>query len=254
MTIMSIVALILSPAVRSLLLTVLSLLPEYWYSVPASSSGKYHPAFSLGYMGLIRHSIVTAVFANRIATAWGWDQHKIDLITAAALIHDGLKQGWIGRHTVHEHPVLMANYVAWIFQQKLDDPDIQFIINVIASHMGKWNTSKYSDVVLPVPMDEFQKCLSAADMCAAEKRLGFDFTSNVELKWENFVSEEQYDSQMDFADDYSAWREDHKFVIEFFVDDNGCNVVESVAVENLETMYHLEALLLDSGVEYWEAV
>ena len=33
-------------------------LPDYFFLVPASSTGKYHPSFSLGDGGLLRHSKV----------------------------------------------------------------------------------------------------------------------------------------------------------------------------------------------------
>ena len=31
-------------------------LPDYFFSIPASSTGKYHPSFTLGESGLVRHS------------------------------------------------------------------------------------------------------------------------------------------------------------------------------------------------------
>ena len=34
---------------------ILDLLPDYFYTMPASTSGKYHPHFSLGDGGLVRH-------------------------------------------------------------------------------------------------------------------------------------------------------------------------------------------------------
>lgn len=42
---------------------ILNLLPDYFYTMPASTSGKYHPEFSLGEKGLVRHVKV----ASRIA-------------------------------------------------------------------------------------------------------------------------------------------------------------------------------------------
>ena len=32
-------------------------IPEYWYHVGASSTGKYHPEYSLGEGGLMRHTV-----------------------------------------------------------------------------------------------------------------------------------------------------------------------------------------------------
>ena len=45
---------------------MLKLLPDYFYKVEASSSGKYHPAFALGEGGLVRHTKVAAQMANEI--------------------------------------------------------------------------------------------------------------------------------------------------------------------------------------------
>jgi len=165
-------SMIMTPELLPLFDACVELLPSYWYTVPASSSGKYHPAFAAGEGGLMKHSYATTVFARRIATAYGWDQKHIDLITIAAWLHDGKKQGEGEGRTVHEHPVLMANAIRAAFP---GNPDAEFIAHAIESHMGKWNTSKYSDVILPIPMDEAQKVLSAADMCAATPELGFDF-------------------------------------------------------------------------------
>ena len=36
---------------------------DYFFTVPASSSGKYHPQFSLGVGGLVRHTRCVAYFA-----------------------------------------------------------------------------------------------------------------------------------------------------------------------------------------------
>ena len=39
-------------------------LPLYWWEVPASSTGKYHPSYALGDGGLMRHSISVVRFLN----------------------------------------------------------------------------------------------------------------------------------------------------------------------------------------------
>lgn len=171
MNIDSILDMIVSEEIRALAEAIIALLPEYWWHVAASSSGKYHPEFSLGEGGLVRHSIVTAVFARRIALAWGLTEEEQDLLTVAGLVHDGLKQGKEEGHTVHEHPALMAEMIRSNFPGR----NGEFLAHVIESHMGKWTTSKYSDVVLTAPTDVYQRCLSAADMCAATKELGFSF-------------------------------------------------------------------------------
>ena len=34
--------------IRNSLILILEELPDYWFSVPASSTGKYHPKYALG--------------------------------------------------------------------------------------------------------------------------------------------------------------------------------------------------------------
>ena len=45
---------------------ILELLPNYFYEIPASSTGKYHPEFSLGTGGLVRHVKVAVRFAKEL--------------------------------------------------------------------------------------------------------------------------------------------------------------------------------------------
>ena len=35
---------------------MIELLPDYFFEIPASSTGKYHPSFALGEGGLVRHT------------------------------------------------------------------------------------------------------------------------------------------------------------------------------------------------------
>ena len=42
--------------IKNSLIIMLDKLPDYFYHVPASSTGKYHPSFSLGEGGLLRHT------------------------------------------------------------------------------------------------------------------------------------------------------------------------------------------------------
>ena len=41
-------------------------IPNYWFQVPASSTGKYHPNYALGYGGLMRHTIALLRFFERL--------------------------------------------------------------------------------------------------------------------------------------------------------------------------------------------
>ena len=43
---------------------------DYFFTVPASSSGKYHPPFDLGDGGLVRHTRLVAYMARSLAESY----------------------------------------------------------------------------------------------------------------------------------------------------------------------------------------
>ena len=173
---MAILSLIYNPAIREMGRDLAPMLPKYWEHVAASSSGKYHPVFALGEGGLLRHSVLVAYFCHRLALSRGLNQYWHDVVVLAGLLHDGLKQGLgEGGHTVHEHPILAAEWLRGFNNSILDD-----VAHVIETHMGVFVTSKYSSVRLEEPIDDNQKLLSDADMLAATPELDFDFDRMVE--------------------------------------------------------------------------
>ena len=49
------------------------------------------------------------------------------------------------------------------------------VVACVESHMGKWNTSKYSDVVLPIPSNPIQYMVHLADCISSKKYTSFDY-------------------------------------------------------------------------------
>ena len=85
---------------------------DYFFTVPASSSGKYHPPFDLGCGGLVRHTRCVAFMAMSIAESQCMSTMDRDSLIVAAIAHDIKKQGnGNGNHTVFEHPIYAKNYV-----------------------------------------------------------------------------------------------------------------------------------------------
>ena len=58
---------------------------------------------------------------------------------------------------------------------KLDEKEIEFIKHVVKTHMGKWNTNPYSDVVLEVPKDRYQYFVHMCDYLASRKFINVKF-------------------------------------------------------------------------------
>lgn len=158
--------------------------PDYFWTIPASSTGKYHPQCDLGDGGLVRHSLMVAAVADELVTAEIFVEDTEmyhSMARFASLFHDALKNGPFdlkSEHTVHEHPhyayeFVKENLIYADDEQKEKYAELdQMILNAIKSHMGKWNTSRYSDMVLPVPESPFEKLIHTADFIASRKFIG----------------------------------------------------------------------------------
>ena len=163
---------------------LIDLLPDYFFEVAASSTGKYHPSFSLGDGGLLRHTkalvrIGVELMDNKSLNHKFTDDEK-DLLIISMIMHDGLKHGReYSKYTKFEHPLIVCDYIKENKDKlSLNNDEIDFICKVIASHMGQWNTSDYSDVVLPLPKDKYQRFVHMCDFLASRKFLDIKFKDN----------------------------------------------------------------------------
>lgn len=158
-------------------------LPDYVWHVGASSTVKYHPSYSLGEGGLMRHMIATLRFLNHILSLEQYEltEREKDLLRVAALFHDGLKSGTQedynrSIYTKHDHPMLMgAEIMSYDGKCDLTHDELAFIANAIASHMGQWTTSNYCSIVLPKPKTMYQQLVHLADYLASRKDLEVKF-------------------------------------------------------------------------------
>ena len=132
---------------------LIDLLPDYFFEVAASSTGKYHPSFSLGDGGLLRHTKalvrIGIELMNNESLNHKFTNDEKDLLIISMIMHDGLKHGLDNnKYTVFEHPIIVCDYIKDNSKKlSLNKEEIEFICKVISSHMGQWNTSPYSDVV-----------------------------------------------------------------------------------------------------------
>lgn len=160
---------------------LLELLPDYFYAVPASSGGRHHPSYALEIGGLVKHTKAAVRLAqellqnNTIGDTFN-DKEK-DLIIYSLLLHDGLKSGLVKQeHTVFEHPLLAVDFIKK--NSSLNPEEINLITSMIGSHMGEWNTNKYSRYVLPLPTTKYQKFVHMCDYLASRKFIEIKFQNN----------------------------------------------------------------------------
>ena len=163
---------------------MLNLLPDYFYTIPASSTGKYHPEFSLGNGGLVRHvkaavKIAKDLLDNPCIGDKYTDDEK-DLMIMTLILHDGLKSGLNhSKYTEFNHPTLIKNYILDNKDKlSLTDKEINFICKAIESHMGPWNMNDYTGDVLPIPKTKYENFVHMCDYLASRRYLNINFKDN----------------------------------------------------------------------------
>lgn len=164
-------------ALREKCVEMMDKLPNYFWEVPASSSGKYHPECDLGDGGLIRHSLMVNKCGLDLLFAEIFGKNTKDgedMVRVACLFHDAFKSGKVAddgtysSHTVFEHPRLSAE---WLDEElPKETRGRESIISAVYSHMGKWNEDKYGNgKPLPKPKSPFEKLVHTADYMASRK-------------------------------------------------------------------------------------
>lgn len=162
--------------------------PDYFWEIPASSSGKYHPTFDNVKGGLINHTIMCCEIALEL---FRLDMFNCDIqdgsflnILIALIIHDSFKSGYTDtKHTIYAHPSIAADEFFDTFNWYLKNYDeinnntitggakidltqtVKEISSLIQTHMGQW----FRDV----PTTSEQKFVHLCDYIASRKF--FDF-------------------------------------------------------------------------------
>jgi hypothetical protein len=153
---------------------MLQQLPEYFFHVAASSTGKYHPAYTLGDGGLVRHTKAAIQVAESLMQLKMFNiREEHDYIIVALLLHDGWKHGLtdVAGHTVFEHPRIAAEQVLQIRDNIIQQNEKEYIASLIITHMGQWTTCSYSQEVLPEPHTAAEQLVHLSDYIASRKNI-----------------------------------------------------------------------------------
>ena len=173
----------------------LDTIPEYFWAVGASSTGKYHPEYALGDHGLARHTLALCRILNHLfsidCVKNQYTSRERDLLRIAGLMHDTRKSGSQedyekSKYTKFDHPLLASNEVARVWNdydgKKMSIEEAKLVRSVIESHMGQWNTDKRSSVELPTPEDKYQIIIHVCDYLASRKDIEMKFDNVSETK------------------------------------------------------------------------
>jgi HD superfamily phosphohydrolase YqeK len=141
--------------------------PDYFWTDGASSSGKYHPQFSQGIGGLVRHTKAVVMFAEELlkmsSYAYMREEYK-DYVISACILHDTCKYG-IGEYDKKEyknHARNASKAFADYAERVMNYKPSEFLLNAMASHMGQWSTEKEDR-----PFTNIDRCVHMADYMAS---------------------------------------------------------------------------------------
>lgn len=180
-----------TPRVQKGLVEIVNLLPAYFFIVPTSASGKYHPKYAGGKGGLLRHCkaamrIGYDMFDNKVLSPDVDTLHK-DLILASIFVHDGLKLGNPQENSTRwDHPVLMQKFLLENEDKipSLTHDELVFMGDIISTHMGPWTVDRFGKEVLQAPKTEIQKFVHLCDYISSRKAVNFEFDD----KWNIVIS------------------------------------------------------------------
>lgn len=173
--------------IRNSCITMIEALPDYFFKVEASSTGKYHPEYALGNGGLIRHTKAAVRIAYELLSdpciGDKYASKEKDLMIMGLILHDGLKKGLNEeKYTRFDHPILISEYIMDM-EEKLDleMEEIEFVCDVVKTHMGPW-TKDYNGVeVLERPKTKYQNFVHMCDYLASRKCLLLPFDNNNDI-------------------------------------------------------------------------
>lgn len=159
---------------------LVSKLPDYFFEIPASSTGKYHPDFASTSHGLVKHTKVAVRIAKELLDNPGlnnFTDDEKDIIIMALILHDGCKSGMVKeKYTRFDHPLIICDLINENRSKlSLNDGEVDLLTRVISSHMGIWNKDYNGNEVLPIPKDKYQRFVHLCDYLSSKKFIDVKF-------------------------------------------------------------------------------
>ena len=161
-------------------------IPDYIMTMPSSTSFKYHNKTQCQAHGQVFHILMFGEIMNYVL-GLEYTKNKYaspkqrDCLRCTAIFHDAVKCGWSGsQYTVHEHPMLAAEWVrGTIVEHDIDEQTKNYIARLCESHSGQWTSSNRSRVVLPQPENDEQFLVHMCDYLSSRSNLDMTYSDDV---------------------------------------------------------------------------
>lgn len=160
-------------------------IPDYIFTIPSSTSFKYHNKTQCQPHGQIFHILMFAEVMNYILgleyVKEKTNERQRDCLRCTPIFHDAIKCGLNGsRYTVHEHPLLAGEWVRNTnVEHDIDTETKAYIARLCESHNGEWTSTKRSKTVLPKPENDEQFFVHMCDYLASRSNLDMIYSDEV---------------------------------------------------------------------------
>lgn len=155
-------------------------IPDYIFTMPSSTSGKYHNAKQCERFGQLYHIFMFASILEHLLRLehikkFASTPEIRDCMRCVPTFHDAIKCGLNGsRYTVQNHPMLAHD---WVLNTEvgndIDKKKKGFVAKMCASHSGEWNTNKKGEEIMPKPKTEYEKLIHVCDILASRPDIDY---------------------------------------------------------------------------------
>ena len=171
--------------IRNYCADMINEIPDYIFTIPSSTSFKYHNKTQCQPHGQIFHILMFAEVMNYVLeleyVKERTNERQRDCLRCTPIFHDAMKCGLNGsQYTVHEHPMLAGEWVKNTSVEHDVDADIKaYIARLCESHSGEWTSTKRSKTVLPKPENDEQFFVHMCDYLASRSNLDMTYSNEV---------------------------------------------------------------------------
>lgn len=165
---------------RDYFMDMVSEIPDYIFTMPSSTSGRYHNEKQCETYGQLYHIYMfDSILNHRLRLKGNRELYSTpeerDSMRCVPTFHDAVKCGWNGsKHTVQDHPLLASQ---WVLDTKVEH-DIpqeykQMIADMCEAHSGEWNKSKSGKVIMSEPRNPREFFIHECDILSSRNDLDY---------------------------------------------------------------------------------
>jgi butyrate kinase len=159
---------IMNVELRDFVEKAMTKVPENFWEIAASSTGKHHPEQSNGTGGLVRHILAGLYFVRELCISYTASEEEKDYCIAAMLLHD------VGKAIAEPHDIVWTTALRYL------DKEGKFnaLIAGVRWHMGKWSLNSTDCIKeeqgakkFPEDFSRIEQIVHLADYVASRKRV-----------------------------------------------------------------------------------